>query len=251
MLMRSFALTSAVVCSANIACATIVHVRITGRVESNQFTTGLLAGVPANAPVELRFAVDSANFITSPTPTLVNRVRGYRVINSSFSLVIGGRNVPLLNNPQWNFVIRNNDPDIDGFFFSVGTDLPTQIPVNINVPNFGVEYSRTFAGSTTLPSLNLLDYPGQWAFDDISSYNFNIARGEMSVPTIMTPETITIYTDPPCRADHNGSGGVDGDDIIAFFADWDASRSAADFNNDSGVDSDDVIGFFAAWDAGC
>jgi hypothetical protein len=237
--------------AADFASATIVHVRITGSVESNQFTTGLLAGVPANAPVDLRFDVDSANFVTSPTPTLVNRVRGYRVINSTFSLVIGGRNVPLLNNPQWNFVIRNNDPGVDGFFFSVGTDIPTQIPVNIAIANYGVEYSRTFAGATTLPSLNILDARGTWAFNDISSYNFNIARGEISVPTIMTPETITISTDPPCRADHNGSGGVDGDDIIAFFADWDASRNAADFNGDSGVDSDDVIAFFAAWDAGC
>lgn len=244
------------VCASSILATThasgvIVHVHITGSVESNQFTTGLLAGVPANAPVELRFDVDSNVFMTSPTPTLVNRVRGYRVINTSFSLVIGGRTVPLLNNPVWNFVIRNNDPGVDGFFFSVGTDLPTQIPVNINISNYGVEYSRTFAGATTLPSLNILDARGTWAFNDISSYNFNIARGEISVPTIMTPETITIFTDPPCRADHDRSGGVDSDDVIAYFADWDSGSAAADFNLDSGVDSDDVIAFFGAWDRGC
>lgn len=32
---------------------------------------------------------------------------------------------------------------------------------------------------------------------------------------------------------------------------WDAGDPAGDFNGDAGVDSDDVIGFFAAWDAGC
>ncbi|MFZ4576464.1 MAG: hypothetical protein ACOYN0_18925 [Phycisphaerales bacterium] len=50
--------------------------------------------------------------------------------------------------------------------------------------------------------------------------------------------------------DYNADGGVDGDDIIAFFADWDASAASADFNLDGGVDGDDVIEFFAEWDNG-
>jgi hypothetical protein len=54
-----------------------------------------------------------------------------------------------------------------------------------------------------------------------------------------------------CRADYNDDGGVDGDDVIAFFADWDAGRIAADFNADGGVDGDDVIDFFGRWDSGC
>jgi hypothetical protein len=54
-----------------------------------------------------------------------------------------------------------------------------------------------------------------------------------------------------CPADINGDEGVDGDDVILFFAYWDASDLRADFNGDEGVDGDDVIAFFAAWDAGC
>jgi hypothetical protein len=54
-----------------------------------------------------------------------------------------------------------------------------------------------------------------------------------------------------CPSDYNGDGGVDADDVIAFFADWDAGALAADFNGDGGVDSDDVIGFFGRWDSGC
>jgi hypothetical protein len=49
----------------------------------------------------------------------------------------------------------------------------------------------------------------------------------------------------------NGDSGVDGDDVIVFFGDWDAGLSAADFNGDGGVDGDDVIAFFGRWDAGC
>ncbi|MFN7337925.1 MAG: hypothetical protein ACK5SZ_02125, partial [bacterium] len=52
-----------------------------------------------------------------------------------------------------------------------------------------------------------------------------------------------------CAADINGDGGVDGDDVIAFFAAWDANN--LDYNNDGGTDGDDVIAFFADWDSGC
>lgn len=54
-----------------------------------------------------------------------------------------------------------------------------------------------------------------------------------------------------CPSDFGCDAGVDGDDIIAFFAAWDADDLAADFNLDFSVDGDDVIAFFAAWDVGC
>ncbi|MFN7337951.1 MAG: GC-type dockerin domain-anchored protein, partial [bacterium] len=46
-------------------------------------------------------------------------------------------------------------------------------------------------------------------------------------------------------------GGVDGDDVITFFADWDSASPAADVDGSGGVDGDDVILFFERWDAGC
>jgi hypothetical protein len=56
-------------------------------------------------------------------------------------------------------------------------------------------------------------------------------------------------TSARCPADWDNSGGVDGDDVIAFFADWDQGN--ADYNNDGGTDGDDVISFFGNWDQGC
>ncbi|MFZ4575391.1 MAG: hypothetical protein ACOYN0_13410, partial [Phycisphaerales bacterium] len=53
-----------------------------------------------------------------------------------------------------------------------------------------------------------------------------------------------------CYADYDNSGGIDGDDVIAFFADWDGGLTCADADASTGVDGDDVILFFAAWDAG-
>jgi hypothetical protein len=54
-----------------------------------------------------------------------------------------------------------------------------------------------------------------------------------------------------CQGDFDCSGGVDGDDVIAFFALWDIGDARADVNGDGGVDGDDVIEFFASWDSGC
>jgi len=53
-----------------------------------------------------------------------------------------------------------------------------------------------------------------------------------------------------CYADYDNSGGIDGDDVIAFFADWDANAICADADGSTGVDGDDVIAFFTSWDAG-
>ncbi len=52
-----------------------------------------------------------------------------------------------------------------------------------------------------------------------------------------------------CAADYDNSGGIDGDDVIAFFAEWDAG--IADYNGDGGTDGDDVIAFFSSWDNNC
>lgn len=54
-----------------------------------------------------------------------------------------------------------------------------------------------------------------------------------------------------CLADFNCSGMVDGDDVIAFFIDWDIGVMSGDVNQDGSVDGDDVIQFFENWDGGC
>ncbi|MCX5688217.1 MAG: hypothetical protein NTV94_00235 [Planctomycetota bacterium] len=60
-----------------------------------------------------------------------------------------------------------------------------------------------------------------------------------------------VYTPPICPADMNQDGGVDGEDVNAFFAVWEAGEEAADLNTDGGVDFADVTFFFEHWEAGC
>jgi serine protease len=52
-----------------------------------------------------------------------------------------------------------------------------------------------------------------------------------------------------CPADWNDDRGVDSDDVIDFFRDW--NTLDADFNRDGETDTDDVVNFFQRWDSGC
>ncbi len=55
---------------------------------------------------------------------------------------------------------------------------------------------------------------------------------------------------PPCAADYNSDGGVDGGDIETFFAGWESAESCADVNLDGGIDGGDIEFFFSVWEAG-
>ncbi|MFZ4430117.1 MAG: immunoglobulin domain-containing protein, partial [Phycisphaerales bacterium] len=64
------------------------------------------------------------------------------------------------------------------------------------------------------------------------------------------PDNLVPFA-PPCVADFNSDGGVDGADIDVFFIAWESSDSLADINQDGGIDGSDVSVFFERWEAGC
>ncbi len=76
--------------------------------------------------------------------------------------------------------------------------------------------------------------------------NFQIAG---TVPSYGLARYATGTAD--CIGDVDCDGDDDSDDIIAFFAAWDAGGSGGDVDDDGDTDSDDVVIFFRAWDAGC
>ena len=55
---------------------------------------------------------------------------------------------------------------------------------------------------------------------------------------------------PPCAADYNQDGGVTGDDVGAFFDDFENGRACADVNEDGGITGEDVERFFMDFEAG-
>jgi hypothetical protein len=83
------------------------------------------------------------------------------------------------------------------------------------------------------------------SFANNAFYAWNVLYG---------PTTVTLQLDSirplPCPADFNQDGGVDGQDVSAFFEAWEMGDPAADVNFDGGVDGIDVSAFFDVWEAG-
>ncbi|MBS0197179.1 MAG: hypothetical protein JSR77_10515 [Planctomycetes bacterium] len=78
--------------------------------------------------------------------------------------------------------------------------------------------------------------------------DFNVDASEYVLVHLcsLTPEGCS----PPCPADYNTDGGIDGADVDAFFSDWAFGLPGADINQDGGIDGSDVGAFFALWEAG-
>jgi len=55
---------------------------------------------------------------------------------------------------------------------------------------------------------------------------------------------------PPCAADYDQNGGVDGGDLGAFFSDFEQGLPCADVDMNGGIDGGDLAAFFAAYEAG-
>jgi hypothetical protein len=55
---------------------------------------------------------------------------------------------------------------------------------------------------------------------------------------------------PPCAADYDNNGGVDGGDLSAFFSDFEAGADCADVDLNGGVDGGDLSSFFSLFEAG-
>lgn len=67
---------------------------------------------------------------------------------------------------------------------------------------------------------------------------------------ISEPAPLTLCACRDCPADFNSDGGIDGEDIDAFYMTWEAGDCEADVNRDGGVDGEDVRVFFLAWENG-
>lgn len=156
--------------------AAIVNVTVTGVVEFSVIQ-GNQASVPDGAPVQMSFNLDSNVFTNSASfPT-----RGYHLILNSFSLTVGGQPISITNpQPGGNtayFVLRNNDPAVDGFFLSTGS-VNVPFPVGVNIPGIAqpheLNFSATYTNPATLSSLNILDAVGTYNLSGISSYNWSV-----------------------------------------------------------------------------
>ena len=182
--------------SVGVAEAEIVLVEIAGTVEFNQVNAPPIGSLTAGTAVVLSFLVDSDDFANSPTyPT-----RGYVIDQASFSLAGGGVSVglqsPFPAGEVPYFVIRNDDPAVDGFFIARSVDFPIGVPLGQAgfFERFSQDFSVTYGGGL-LESLDILDAVGTYAYDGLKGYNWTIDDGPAS-PVSIGFESISISVVP-------------------------------------------------------
>lgn len=159
------------------AGAELIRVTATG-VVGFSVIGGDMVGVLPGDPVQMSFLVDSASFVDSPTfPT-----RGYPVDLASFAMTVAGRPVSVVD-PQPGgrtayFVLRNNDPAVDGFLLSTLVDFPQPVAVTIGglAPVHDLDFLVTYSSSTVLSSLDILDALGMYGTSGLSVFNWTIGR---------------------------------------------------------------------------
>lgn len=240
-----------------------VHVEIKGTVEFNAFASGALAGVPANAPASIRFDVTTDNWVNSPTYP----VRGYRIETGTFRFNAGSATVPLTlpvpGGATPFFVIRDNDPAVDGFVLSTNVDIPVGLPVNTGVTNCTLDFLRTFDVGTVFPSRNILSILGYYGFEQMSSFDWSINRGP-GTPMGMIYESIRLWR--ACAADVASLGGaptpdaqMTADDVVVYLAGFfsgnkpiaDVATLGGGEGPDGQLTADDLIVFLGSFFAGC
>lgn len=198
---------------------------------------------------------------TSATPTWRNRSSGLN--NGGISSIIIDPRTPA--NPGLAFVSCLNSSagrifrtdNYGANWRSVTGSLPSGVVVQSLAVDFAFDPPVMYvgAGSGIYVSFN---EGATWTKDDATFPNVNVTSLDIHLATrLLTVGTYgrgvwrtPLASPPPCRADYNDDGGIDGADVQAFFTDWQVGNANADFNDDGGVDGGDVEAFHLAWAAG-
>jgi hypothetical protein len=203
---------AAFVLTAPAAAGTPVLVTITGEVEFNQINRPPLDQVGSGETATMMFTVDSDLFDDNPYfPT-----RGYVIDQWSYSLTFDSASAalqdpfPAGSTPY--FVIRNDDPAVDGFFTSTNLNHPFGFGLPLDTTGifgqFQDSFRVTYTGDT-LPSLDILDALGTYDFTNLTVFGWTIDDGPFNAMFIVFTE-MTIEVIP---MDEDGDGILDPDDV--------------------------------------
>jgi hypothetical protein len=161
------------------------------------------------------------------------------------------RNSHILGSADWSDLNEaayfDLSADINGDLLVDSNDVCELVTVILGTTFGDVNLDGVADSNDLLIASSNLGRAGGWAMGDVDGDGMITAD---DIAIIISGTCPVISTCPPCAADYNQDGGVDGGDIAAFFPDWEASASCADVNQDGGVDGGDIEAFFAVWENG-
>ena len=153
------------------------EVEIRGTVEFNGIGSGPLSNVQPGEATTLTFELDSDLFVDSPNfPT-----RGYLIDKDSFVMAFESGSMGLQSpytGPEPLFVIRDNDPAVDGFIVSTNVDGLDGVP--LQVPGIFGPFLNAFHvtyGGDLLDSLDIAGAVGTYDFTGLTVFNWTIDDG--------------------------------------------------------------------------
>jgi len=172
------AILSALLLAGAVEAGPLVEVTAQGTVEFNSITALPLGDADPGEPITVQFVVDAAKFTDSPSfPT-----RGYEIDKTTFSISFPSSSIglesPFPAGQKPYFVLRNDDPAVDGFMISTSYDFPLGVPLD-QAGVFGAfvhNWYVTYDG-TTLPTLDILDALGVYTFDGLEVFNWSVEDG--------------------------------------------------------------------------
>jgi hypothetical protein len=207
--MKNRAIIFAIVASAASATAfaDLVEVRVVGSVDFGGVPGGQWADAGPGDEVIMSFLLDSDVFVDSMNfPT-----RGYEIMDSSFNLSIGGNSAGLADPyPAGRaplFVIRNDDPGVDGFFLGSsvdGFDDGVATDEGAFIANtFDALFSATYEAER-LDSLDILGAVGTYDFTGLSVFNWGLEDefvqpmgfifDEWTISVVPAPASLALLT---------------------------------------------------------
>jgi subtilisin-like proprotein convertase family protein len=133
--------------------------------------------------------------------------------------------------------------------------------------DLGGTYCFSTDATTTLPLINPIPSGTYQSFDSLAVFAGDSTDGVWTLEVtdnagldIGTIDSLSIQFGnfnsacgggcPACAADFNEDGGVDGQDVEAFFTVWETGEACGDVNEDGGVDGGDIEFFFTLWEQG-
>ena len=188
-----------------------VRVTATGSVSANQVAAGPLASVAVGEAAVMSFLLDSDAFVDNTFfPT-----RGYVIDEASFELAFdsatAGLQDPFPTGPAPYFVLRDNDPAIDGFFISRNTGFWSGLPLDEDGQSGPFDDVLTVTyGDTLLAGLDILDALGTYDLTGLTSQSWTLDDGQTS-PLSIAFESLSIETaDDPWQDLGGGTVGING-----------------------------------------